>query len=501
MGKICREQELVMRKWALAGGLCVLGFACSSRTGDSEPVSVQNAEIVGGVADTGDPAIVEFDASGSNGGDCTADFIATTVLITAAHCVLDSNGRALPASTVYTLYTGDDYNNPDKTKFIPVASVHAHPQYNPNGYDPNVDAHDIAVVLLAHPADVVPLPINVQPLATSINGSAVRIVGYGADVSGSPPAGQDGFGLKRMASTTIDMVNAAEVLVGKTGMNGCDGDSGGAVLLPINGVETVIAIDDYAAGSGPNCTGGDYYQRVDTEMGFISQFLSLPSADAGSSSGDANAGSAVGESADAASNGNASGSVRGNGSASGGADTGAANGSASGSSASGGSSGIGGQSSSGNGNVSSSGSADAIDSGGGQGTASGVDLSAANGPDKGAPSSVGCSVVSRVLARDGSPSQILVGFALGLALLARRSRRRQCNREVAHHDNGASRHWDREDRGWETRWHGSPDSVARIADSQERADRPMRISLGKATCSKLPRISRRCACDCPRACG
>ena len=67
-------------------------------------------------------------------------------------------------------------------------------------------------------------------------------------------------------------------------MNACNGDSGGAALLAINGVETIIAIDDY--GAGPDCTGGEYYQRVDLEIGFVAQFLPSESTDASPALGD-----------------------------------------------------------------------------------------------------------------------------------------------------------------------------------------------------------------------
>jgi hypothetical protein len=70
----------------------------------------------------------------------------------------------------------------------------------------------------------------------------------------------------------VQKVESDVALIGRSGQQGCDGDSGGPALLSVNGVETLIATDDYNGGK-IDCTGGDYYQRVDAELDFIQPFL------------------------------------------------------------------------------------------------------------------------------------------------------------------------------------------------------------------------------------
>lgn len=126
--------------------------------GDQELVTLDHSSLVGGVIDPADPAIalieVQDPANLAQHVECTANFIATTVLITAAHCVTDANGQPLPSSTIYRVYAGVDFVDADPQNWMTVQAVHPHPQYNPNGFDPNSNAHDIAVIVIESPAEV-----------------------------------------------------------------------------------------------------------------------------------------------------------------------------------------------------------------------------------------------------------------------------------------------------------------------------------------------------------
>ena len=231
-----------MGQWFAVGAL-TLGVASCSASHPGEPTGSVGAPIVGGVADTGDPAVVEFDVTTDNGGDCTAEFIATTVLLTAAHCVLDDSGNPI-AGAQYRIYQGDNENNAGASDWTYIDAKNVHP--NP-AYDNSTSANDVAVLVLDTPIAVVPLPINTQPLAASLVGSQVRIVGYGSNVQGKAAEGNNsGFGIKRQLTTTLRDIQSDVLLVGNTGGQACDGDSGGPVLLSINGVETIIGIDDYS---------------------------------------------------------------------------------------------------------------------------------------------------------------------------------------------------------------------------------------------------------------
>jgi hypothetical protein len=92
--------------------------------------------------------------------------------------------------------------------------------------------------------------------------------------------------------------------------------------MNINGIETLIAVDSYS-NLKVNCTGGDYYQRVDTQLAFINQYMTAPTTPSGTggttgSSGSTGSGSTNGGSA----NGGTSGGTNSGGNSSSGSSSG-----------------------------------------------------------------------------------------------------------------------------------------------------------------------------------
>ena len=224
--------------------------------------------IIGGSIDKADPAIVELIMDvGEDGGTCTATFISQTVLLTAAHCVVDENNpKIIPANATFKIMLAPSATTAKTTDFItvPTANVHFHPQYDGNG------AHDVAIVVLDQPVNVTPIPIGRTALTQADVGKRVRIVGYG--MSQRVESANDGSETKRTVTTAIMSLQGDLVGIGSSNGQACNGDSGGPALLSINGVETLIATDDLAA-MATNCAGGDLYQRTDLHLDFIDQYL------------------------------------------------------------------------------------------------------------------------------------------------------------------------------------------------------------------------------------
>jgi len=247
--------------------LVVIAAGCAGprSSSDQEPApGVGSARLVGGAAHTGDPAVVVLEVDGQ--GNCTAEFISTTVLLTAAHCVLTDSGKPMPTST-FRIHRGPDIHTAQATEWITIdpADVHPHPSFQD-------EEHDVAVLVLKEPVDVTPLAWSTSALSATDVGKAVRLVGYGANVPGEPE-GDDGFGIKRQLTTTIAKVDPHFVQVGKAGQTACGGDSGGPAIVDVGGVETIIGLDSYSDAE-VDCTEGEYYQRVDTEAAFIATYLS-----------------------------------------------------------------------------------------------------------------------------------------------------------------------------------------------------------------------------------
>ncbi len=263
-----------MVHWFRAIGVTVLLVVGTSACGSTVGASPNESDIVGGQTDTGDPAVVELLESDPSGGQsCTATFISPTVLLTAAHCVAsDENPKVLSPGASFRLLMGPFANKAEgkDVVLIELKNVHPHP-----GYDGDI-AHDVAIVVVDKPATVTPVPFLRTKVAPSLFGSSVRLVGYGQNVRKSGP--NDGAETKRSVVTILVGATDGLLHIGRTGAQACDGDSGGPALLAINGVETIVGLDDVAFKDKKNCQQGDLYQPLDANLDFIDSFLAAGTA-------------------------------------------------------------------------------------------------------------------------------------------------------------------------------------------------------------------------------
>ena len=175
-------------------------------------------------------------ADGSTG-LCSATLVTSSVLLTAAHCVVDTVGAVAGFF-------------PDGATEVDVPAVAAvwHPSYQ------RTPLYDIALVQLAHPIDgIAPLPIAVQPPGPRTRGT---IVGFGQDPSGRSSLGQQGtVRLKRCPRVFRRAGIQRGYLDGslcwrpkKKGQDTCKGDSGGPLL--VGG-----AVAGVTSGGFPDCPG------------------------------------------------------------------------------------------------------------------------------------------------------------------------------------------------------------------------------------------------------
>lgn len=222
----------------LSASLTILSVtACSMPVGDE---ATSEAAIVGGVIDTGDPAVFQLktvtpSAGGSTIEGCTATLVAPKVLVTAAHCIAD----ATASSVAWVHDGGTPASTPSAAAgWRRVASMAKHPKY-PQPYA-NL-GYDCAVLVLDAPVEgVAPKAYRRTPLGTGV-GRAARIVGYG-NTNGSTGTGS---GTKRMLATRIKEVRDGILTIGQRGAVSCQGDSGGPAFVEEDGVEVIAGISSY----------------------------------------------------------------------------------------------------------------------------------------------------------------------------------------------------------------------------------------------------------------
>jgi hypothetical protein len=254
-------------------------FALVSLAACASPVATVEQPIIGGSADAGDAAVVLIAAYPSDRSTlftCTAEVIAPTALLTAAHC-LDHDGYTFGAyfGADASSYTTLDLLAPH---LAAVTAVHLHPAYDRAA----PFTADIGVVTLADAAPTPALPFA-RALPAGIVGAPARIVGYGQTVYNQYHAARDA------ASTQVVAIDSGDTItIGDAQHATCVGDSGGPGLVAIGGVEQIVGIDSYADTTG--CTQPAHFRRTDLYAGFIDQYAGTAPAgggDAGVASPDA----------------------------------------------------------------------------------------------------------------------------------------------------------------------------------------------------------------------
>jgi len=239
-----------------------------------EPAAVAREAVVGGELDPGDPAVVALVARRARCEEqdvsllCTGTVVAPRVVLTAAHCldVFGEDGQ-------YEVYLGSRLGSGDG-RFALVVSARRHP-----AYDPVTHEHDLALLRLAVPVEVEPVALPAGSLEP-VPGQSLRVVGFGAAAAGELAGGEKRWGWMSISEVTATGVRSAP----GPGMS-CTGDSGGPVLVTVDGRERLLGV---SASGDPGCRTYAFNVRVDAAAAagdFILPFL-LESESAPSGYGD-----------------------------------------------------------------------------------------------------------------------------------------------------------------------------------------------------------------------
>lgn len=211
---------------------------------------------------------------------CAGSIIADQWILTAAHCV---DGVALSQVRVFSGITQVS----DRGQALPLANVVVHPQWNAQTY-----ANDVALIQLAVPITFterqgpIALPDGLEGSAWPAAGTPATIAGWGATSTGGSASN-----VLQQASVTVlagpgDGVcgtygdrfdTLAQICAGVAtgGIDACQGDSGGALVVAVDGRATIAGL----VSTGIECALAEYpgqYTRVTTYLPWIRQYVAPP---------------------------------------------------------------------------------------------------------------------------------------------------------------------------------------------------------------------------------
>jgi alpha-tubulin suppressor-like RCC1 family protein len=230
--RVCFWSTFVVQGVAVVGA-AHLG-ACSVPVEESEPVATVSDAITNAPSTTGWPSAVSVFIH-SNGLYCGASILSRHWILTAAHCLEQSqNGTQV------------DVNSGTATLFSGLANYYSHPDYDGTSIWGTADTDDDVGLVKLSGAGVQPMPaqagIYSDPYLAV--GDHVTIVGFGkgSDPGQSSDCDRGTLGTKRFKEYSLKTVEFKLLEIDYGSSEICPGDSGSGWLISLDNVPMVASV-------------------------------------------------------------------------------------------------------------------------------------------------------------------------------------------------------------------------------------------------------------------
>lgn len=248
--------------------LFVLATGCGQGSSDAGTQSTE-LKIINGVAkNEAFPEVSQIliNRDGNRWSSCTGTFIGATKLLTAAHCVTNSDGSVVADNAVVALAT-----SADELHFHDSIRVDVHPGFVAGNWVesetiPQLRANAFDVAVVTFQQAYLGTPAMVSSRAPLI-GEMLILVGFGAQTMGLTQPDEGAIGLT--AVEALDEYRIYWIFDGDGEANTCFGDSGGPAFVDYGGQRLLVGVT--SGGTSRTCGIGDiaFDMRVDTVLDWI----------------------------------------------------------------------------------------------------------------------------------------------------------------------------------------------------------------------------------------